>query len=129
MKLVKENINEEKQPVFSFKKNRSSGKWGHLEPQNNYTIKLGGKEVGTISEIRVRHDLFKRYDLEDDGKFNVMFTINKKDPMEDNNPNCSWRWVTLKAKFDNSEAAKEFVVNNAPAILKQFDLCCIEKND
>ena len=125
-KLVKESVVKEKKRKFSFKKDVPTGKWGHLEPHNNYTIKLDGKEVGSISEVRLRNDFFGKFNKEDDGKFLVMFMVNKKDPMEDKNPNCLWRWVTFKNRFENSEEAKQFILDNAEGILKQFNVHCME---
>ena len=126
-KLVKESVVKEKKRKFSFKKDIPTGKWGHLEPHNNYTIKLDGKEIGAINEIILRNDFFNRYNKEDDGKFEIRFMINKKDPMEDKNPNCLWRWVTLKRKFENSEEAKQFVIDNSELIQKQFNFHCLEE--
>lgn len=126
-KIVKENVIKEKKRKFSFKKYIPTGRWRSFEAQNNYGIKLDGKKVGNISEIKLRNDIFGRYEKEDEGKFIISFMINKKDPMEDNNPNCSWRWIRLKRRFENSEEAKQFVIDNSEFIQTQFDLYCLEE--
>ena len=120
-KIIKESIN--KKNVFSFKRNIPTGKWRSFEPQHNHSIKLNKNEVGDIQEIR--HIGVTR--IENQGKFEIGFMINKKDPMEDGNPNCSWRWIRLKRKFENAEEAKQFILDNSEALIKQFDFKISDK--
>jgi len=108
-KLVNESLNENK-GKFTFKKYRPIGRYRSFEPQDNYDIKLNGKMVGNIKE--------------DERKFTIGFKVNKKDPMEDKNPNCSWKFVRLKRKFDSAEEAIEFIKINTEKIQIQFDLYC-----
>lgn len=107
---------------FTFKRNRPTGKWAHLESQHNYTIKLNKLDVGSITEIRARIGKIH----ENEGKFEIGLTVFKKDPMEDKNPNCLWRWVFLKQKFENPEEAMEFIKTNADGLTTQFNLRCVE---
>jgi len=115
-KLVKENLHRNKK--FIFKKYIPTGKWRSFEPQNNYDIKLNGKVVGNISEIRTIGSIKS----ENEHKFEIGFMVNKKDPMEDGNPNCSWKWVRLKHKFESSEEAKKFISGNTITLLNKFDI-------
>jgi hypothetical protein len=76
-------------------------------------IKIDGKIIGEIVPPNWQsvHDVWV-----------VRFTINKKDINEDGNPNCSWRWVQLKSKFNNEESAREFLKENKDKIFGNFDL-------
>jgi hypothetical protein len=115
-------INESLKVNFSFKKDVPVGRYRSFDAQNNYDIKLNRKVVGSIGEVRTIGPSVK----EDEGKFVLRFIVNKKDPMEDKNPNCVWKWITLKRRFESAEEAKQFVLDNAEIIMKQFDLHCLE---
>jgi len=117
--LVKESLNKK----FTFKRHIRTGRFRSFEPQHNYDIKLNGLMVGNILETTS----FGSSDAEDEGKFTIGFEVNKKDPMEDKNPNCTWKWVKLKRRFDTYEESIQFVKDNTEIILKQFDLHYSEK--
>jgi hypothetical protein len=111
-----------KKPKFSFKRYVPVGRYRSFDAQNNYNVKLRGKVVGSISEVRTIGPNTR----EDEGKFILRFMVTKKDPMEDKNPNCAWKSVTLKRRFDSAEEAKQFILDNAERLLQQFDLHCLE---
>lgn len=115
-------INETVKANFSFKRDVPEGRWGSFQPQHNYDIKLNKKIVGSIGEVRTIGSSGK----EDEGKFLLRLIVNKKDPMEDKNPNCSWRWITLKRRFESAEEAKQFILDNSERLIQQFDLHCLE---
>jgi hypothetical protein len=115
-------INEAIKTNFSFKKYVPEGRYRSFEPHNNYDIKLNRKITGSIMEVRTLGPDKK----EDEGKFLLRLMINKKDPMEDKNPNCSWRWITLKRRFESAEEAKQFVLDSGERLMQQFDLHCLE---
>lgn len=78
-------------------------------PYPDTDIKCGGQKVGYISGPTWQSK---------DHKWVVRFMVFKADIMEDNNPNCSWKWVTLKQKFDSEREARDYVAMRWPAILK-----------
>lgn len=93
-----------KTKIFKFTKR--SYEWG-LDGVN---IKLGKKFVGSISYNRKL------------GCFKVVFSVLKKELMEDGNPNCDWRNVRLTAKFSTLEAAKTWVLANQKTIQEKYNL-------
>ena len=42
-----------------------------------------------------------------DGKWGIMFCVMKKEP--DDNPNCEWKNIILKARLNNEQDARKFV--------------------
>lgn len=44
----------------------------------------------------------------------------KADINEDGNPNCTWRWVTLKAKFESLQGAKDWLNENFLLITNKY---------
>jgi hypothetical protein len=54
-----------------------------------------------------------------DNKWSVGFMVMKTEP--DDNPNCDWRNIRLKAKFDTYENAKQFVVDNIEKISQKYE--------
>ena len=101
---------------FTFKNHIHSGKWKSFEPEGCF-VKLGRAKVGNIQEIR-------SYSITDPnaGKFSISFQVIKKDIMEDKNPNCLWKWITLKYKPSSLKEAKDFVVKFSEDIQKKFHL-------
>jgi len=91
---------------FTFKTDKPTGKWRSFEPTFHY-IKLKGKEVGTI---------------DDKSPHKIRVAVIKDDINEDGNPNCEWKWCTLKGRFDSVEAAKIYLTENADKIQKELPL-------
>jgi hypothetical protein len=48
--------------------------------------------------------------------------IIKNNIMEDNNPNCEWRWLTLKKKSDSLQEAKDWLNENIEVIFNTFNI-------
>jgi len=95
---------------FTFKTTKPTGRYRSFESAL-HDIKLNKKIVGSIL---------------DKVPYTIGFTINKKDIMENGNPNCCWRWVRLKKEFTSLQEAKDFLNANIDRLLKQFDLHPIE---
>jgi hypothetical protein len=91
---------------FTFKTEKSEGHFRSLFPDHHY-IKLNKIEVGNIS---------------DDTPIKIRFMVVKDDIMEDNNPNCVWKWITLKREFISLQDAKDFLNVNIEHILTKFNL-------
>lgn len=85
--------------TFTFKKiPHSTGLAGVAEAgKDYYNIKLNGVNVG----------IFGRNNSHD--AINIRLKIVKKDIMEDGNPNCTWKWATVKHKPFSIEEAKRFL--------------------
>jgi len=81
--------------------------------QPSVDIKLNKKVIGSISAPR--NFLQRNY-------WQIGYAVVRKELMEDGNPNCKWRWITLELKHDNLNLAKEFVRKEENNILKQFNI-------
>ena len=91
---------------FTFKTDKPTGKYRYF--QNSFhNIKLNKILVGSI---------------DDSFPYRIRLKVLKPSINEDNNPNCSWKWISLKADFDSLIAAKSFVLVNGDQIQKQFNL-------
>lgn len=95
---------------FTFKINRPTGKWKSFD-YTTVDVKLDGKRVGTISENRIYSTQWK-----------ISFHIEKKDIMEDGNPNCTWRNIFLANKFSSIEEAKNWLNENIDTLMKKYAL-------
>jgi hypothetical protein len=91
---------------FTFKTTKPTGKYRAFDIAY-HEIKLGGEKVGSITP---------------EAPHRVRFHIEKADIMEDGNPNCPWRWMMLKAKFNTLAEAKNFVNDNFKEINSRFKL-------
>lgn len=78
------------------------------------TIKVNKKECGFIDTT------FGKPFAE------IKFSIIKADIMEDGNPNCTWKWITLKKKFESETQARVFVKENIVAIAEKYNLYFFE---
>jgi hypothetical protein len=101
---------------FTFKKVINTGRWKSFQPES-CTIKLNKKVVGSINEIKT-----VGYTVEDIGKFYIRLMVIKKDIMEDKNPNCTWKNITFKLRFNTMDNAKEWLNNNLEGINKTYNL-------
>lgn len=92
---------------FTFKTERATGSYASFFPKQHY-IKLNKKEVGLIS---------------DGEPYKIRLHIIKKDIREDGNPNCDWKWITIKTpEFKELQEAKNWLNNNIEGITKKWTL-------
>lgn len=91
---------------FTFKTEKPTGRYRSFQSAS-HDIKLGGAWCGSI---------------DDDPPHKVRFMKLKDDPMEDGNPNCAWKWVTLKKEFQSVADAKEWVRENSELIQRQIKI-------
>lgn len=93
--------------TITFKKEaKLTGLAAIAHPYQSVDIKVNKKVVGYIAAPNAFTD-----DL-----WIVMFRVWKTD--NDKKENCSWKWVTLKQKFDTEEEARIFIKENEEKILK-----------
>ncbi len=90
---------------FTFKTTTGTGRFKSFHKYNT-SIKYKKIEVGYI----------------DGDNFNIRFQVVKKDIMEDGNPNCSWKWITLKHKPTSLDDAKTYCNDNIERIFSSFDI-------
>lgn len=82
---------------LSFKKHkRETGLRGVGNPNPDTSIKADGAFVGTIVAPSWRSK---------DNRYCIRFMVKNPDETR----NCPFSWMTLKARFETEEAAKEFV--------------------
>ena len=91
---------------FTFKTERPTGKWKSFD-SDRYVIKMNKKEVGSI---------------DDDKPHKIRLMVMKTDKITDGNPNCPWKWITLKKESETMEEAKEFLKSNYDSINSKFTL-------
>ena len=53
-----------------------------------------------------------------DHKWSLSFSVIKDTP--DDNPNCDWKWIFLKARFDTEEDARSFVIRNIDKLAEKY---------
>jgi hypothetical protein len=104
-KIAKEIFKEAE--MFTFKTDKPTGRYRSFDSDSHY-IKLKKKMVGIITS-KPPHKI--RLMVIKDG-------INIKD----NNPNSTWKWITLKAEFNTVDEAKEFLKRNFNGINQKFKL-------
>jgi len=101
---------------LTFKKEaRETGLRAVVNPTPSTIIKIEGKEWGHIwghiIPASSHSDLFA---------WSIQFSIVKKDIMEDKNPNCIWRNVTLKQKFSSEPEARDWLKTNLDMLSEKF---------
>lgn len=94
---------------FTFKTTKPTGRYKAFE-ENEYSIKMNNKEVGTICN----------------NSYDIRLMVVKNDINEDNNPNCIWKWITLKKKSSSLEEAKKWLNDNFEEINKLYNLHQLE---
>lgn len=101
---IYKQINSTNEAKLSFKTERPTGRYRSFSSDYHY-IKLDGKKIGQI---------------EDDAPHKIRLMVMKNDVITDNNPNCDWKWITLKRDSASIEDAKEFVQRNIDELIKKY---------
>src|ERR1035438_4804731 len=92
---------------FTFKKEkRQTGLAGIGSPNASTIIKHDGKQVGSITAPTW---------LIKDNKWSIRFMVLKDEMGE--GENCIWKWINLKARFDEETDAREFIKKNTDKLL------------
>ena len=94
-----------KTPKFTFKIGKGTGKWAWTSNPEHY-IKLDKMIVGQITH----------------GTWDIRLKVMETETITDNNPNCSWKWITLTKKSSSLEEAKDFLNQVVSDILKKYTL-------
>lgn len=99
---------------FSFRRERAeTGLRAVASPHPNTHIKLGKLIVGSISApSRFGHDNWR-----------IMLIV--RDPQDV----AGWRWVTLRATFEDEASARAFLTSNEAAIRARYELATCGEDD
>lgn len=95
---------------FTFKTEKPTGTYRSFYPSAHY-IKLKGKQVGSIT---------------DKEHYKIRLKVVKKDVLEDGDPNCTWKWITLTKESQSLQEAKDFLNENIDSILTKYNLHFID---
>ena len=90
---------------FTIKTIKATGKYSSFD-KDYYQINLGGKEVGRLTTEN----------------FKIRLAVIKDDINSDGNPNCVWKWISLKGEFSTPKEAKEFLNKKKALIVKKYNL-------
>jgi hypothetical protein len=97
---------------FTFKTDHPTGQYRGFFPNTNH-IKYNKINVGLIVGSSNYNNI---------GPYKIRLQVIKNDIMEDGNPNCNWKWITLKHESATVQEAKDFLNNNIDKILNTFEL-------
>ena len=99
--------------MWTVKENKPTGKYKSFY-ESSFDLKRERKKVGILDKDK------------DDGKFKIILYVYKDEKYTDNNPNCVWKRITLKGRFDNKEQVIEFLKKNDSVINNMMKLYVIE---
>lgn len=94
-----------KAPKFTFKTTKPTGPYSSFWDEY-HAIKLKKKKVGAI----------------EDKTWRIRLTVMKTETITDDNPNCDWKWITLKKQSNSLQEAKDWLNQNIDGILKNYTL-------
>ena len=91
---------------ITFKKEKKpTGLYSVGHPNADTIIKIDGKMAGRITSPTWESETHQ---------WGLMFSVMKNEP--DDNPNCNWKNIILKSRFDTEESARDMV----PGIVEQL---------
>lgn len=102
--------NKKEKPNVSFKKDepetglRAIGNHGR-----GVTIKVNKKTMGYISAPNWQRD-----------GWSIGIQIRKDEKHTDNNPNCPWKWIYFKQKFDTEAEARQYIKDHISDLNERF---------
>jgi len=96
--------------MFTFKTTKPEGPHKSFHP-SQHDIKIKKKIVGYIADAE---------------PFTIHLMVIKKDIMENGNPNCDWKWISLKKESTSLQEAKDFLQENFDPITIRFNLYRME---
>lgn len=106
-----------KTPKLSFKKNpRETGLAGVANHTPSTQIKADKYEMGTIDPPN-----YRRFGPEEPN-WTIRIQVMKNESEITKEPNCPWKWVTFKARFETEELAREWLKVKWEVINKQFQI-------
>jgi hypothetical protein len=91
---------------FSFKTERATGSYAWLH-KPDYHVLLNKNLVGSIDPEKPHH---------------IRLMVMKADILENGNPNCPWKWITLKHESESVAEAKIFLNEGIDTILTKYKI-------
>ena len=104
---------------FTFKTTKSTGQYRSFFAPS-HTIKLNKIGVGSIVGSSEHTEL---------GPYKIRLQVIKEDIMEDGNPNCKWKWITLKKESQTLDEAKQFLQDHIAGITSKYKLIYLLKEE
>lgn len=105
IKLFESFVNEADK--FTFKTTKPTGRYRSFD-SDYHDIKFKGVVVGSIVSSK---------------PFKCRFMVIKNGTtIKDDNPNCPWKWITLKKESETLQDAKDWLNANIEGIMKQWPL-------
>jgi len=98
---------------FTFKTEKPTGRYKSFFTPSHY-IKYKKNIVGSI-DFNTPH--------------RIRLMVIKNDINEDGNPNCEWKWISLKKESETLEEAKEFLNENIKSIFTKHKIRQNETNE
>ena len=92
---------------FTFKTEKATGQYRSFCNDSHY-VKLNKIECGSIGAEKPHK---------------IRLQVVKADIMEDGNPNCKWKWITLKQESETLQEAKDFLNKNFVSINSKYKIC------
>jgi hypothetical protein len=91
---------------FTFKANKATGKFASFY---NYDHDILYKKINVGS-------------IHYEAPFTIRLKVEKANITEDGNPNCSWKWITLKGEHESLQAAKDWLNANADRLFATYPI-------
>jgi hypothetical protein len=99
---MKFNISFKKQP-------KETGLRAVGYTHSSIDIKVNKKRVGLISAPNWQKK-----------GWTIRISIMKPEP--DDNPNCDWKWISVKTAFEDEQSARQWVKDNLKSVAEKFSL-------
>ena len=96
---------------FTFKTNKPTGAYKSFH-NDEHVIKLDKKEVGQITHSHPHR---------------IRLIVEKDDVATSDNPNCTWKWITLKKESELVADAKQWLNEKFDSITTKFKLHKLEE--
>jgi hypothetical protein len=91
---------------FTFKTTRPTGSYAWIH-KPYHDVLLNKNKVGSIEHEKPN---------------TIRLMIMKTDIMEDGNPNCPWKWISLKKESESLDDAKIFLNKSIDIILTKYKI-------
>jgi hypothetical protein len=85
-----------------------TGLAGVGNPYPDVTVKHNKQKIGIINAPNWQTK---------DHKWWIQIAVEKKDFVKTPESPCPWKWITVKARFDSEEDARQYVTDNTERIL------------
>jgi hypothetical protein len=102
-------LKKETKMKFTFKTEKPTGRYRSFY-RKNHDIKIKKKKVGSIV----------------DREWKIRLMVLKSDINEDGNPNCEWKWITLKKESASLQEAKDWLNVNFISLNEKYKIVGVD---